>query len=395
MSNGETGLQFHGYLRKDGRVGTRNFLAVVIAGNCAASAARMVSQWFTPERLVRYPNVDGVIPVIHELGCGMEKSGEPMDLLRRTLGGTIRNPNVVGAVAMALGCERNNIYAFLEQERLEVGPALQSVVLQEVGGTARAVERGVAAIEAMLPWANETGRKHVALKNLCVGVQLEREIRGTKSHAAINAAADLLVAAGGTVMMSQTMDAAAELAGRATGASRQALDQRIHWWQSQLSPSTSAPAPVPERAAAVAVPAAGCPEYTGRAPVEAVIGYAHALPASGLVLMDSPANPAVCATGQIAAGATLLCAAAREANVYNAAAAPAMCMSGADNGLPGSSADLDLYFDADTLTKSSAEQLGSALLNRWIAHAGGVLTKGEEFGRAETEFAPWPIGVFA
>ncbi|OWT66175.1 UxaA family hydrolase [Candidimonas nitroreducens] len=389
MNKEASDLRFQGYLRKDGKVGTRNFLAVAIVGNCAASAARMVAQWFTPERLARYPNVDGVIPVIHELGCGMEKSGEPMNLLRRTLGGAIRNPNVAGAVVMALGCDRNNIYAFLEQEHLEVGPALQSVVLQEVGGTARAVERGVAAIEAMLPWANETSRRQVALEHLCVGVLLEREVRGSMSHAAINAAVDLLVAAGGTVVMSQTMDAATELAGRSTETSRQALEQRIHWWKSQLS------AAAPEHTATAATPAPGIPAYTGRAHVEDVVAYAHAVSGSGLILMDSPSNLAVCATGQIAAGATLLCASARGADVFNAAGAPAMCMSAADRSTPGLSADLDLYFDADALAVQSPEQLGSILLNQWIAHAGGEPTRGEEFGMAETGFAPWPIGVFA
>src|SRR5690606_25340070 len=146
---------FLGYLRADGRVGTRNLLGVIVVGNCAATAARLVADHFTDKTLSAYPNVDGVVPFIHELGCGMEKSGEPMDLLRRTLGGVIRNPNIAGIVVMALGCERNNIYAFLEQEGLESNPMLKTVVLQEVGGTAKAVAEGVAALEAMLPVANQ------------------------------------------------------------------------------------------------------------------------------------------------------------------------------------------------------------------------------------------------
>jgi altronate hydrolase len=149
---------FLGYLRPDGRAGTRNYIGVLVVGNCASTAARSVASWFTPDRLAGFANVDGVLPFVHELGCGMEKSGEPMDLLRRTLGGTIRNPNLAGAVVMALGCERNNIYAFLEQEGLETGDLLKTVVLQEVGGTTRGIEDGIVAVNAMLPLVNQSVR---------------------------------------------------------------------------------------------------------------------------------------------------------------------------------------------------------------------------------------------
>ncbi len=142
---------FMGIRRPDGAVGTRNYIGLFITVNCSATVARKVAAYFDEERLADYPNVDGVVAFVHEQGCGMELTGEPMDLLRRTLGGYIRHPNIAGAVVFGLGCERNNLPKFFEQESLDAGKMLQAVTMQHVGGTAAAIEAGKKAVREMLP----------------------------------------------------------------------------------------------------------------------------------------------------------------------------------------------------------------------------------------------------
>ena len=114
--------------------------------NCSATVARKLSRYFDAERLADYPNVDGVTAFIHHQGCGMEMTGEPMDLLRRTLSGYIRHPNIAGAVVLSLGCERNNVKSFMEQESLQAGKMLHVITMQETGGTMTAFEAGKAAL---------------------------------------------------------------------------------------------------------------------------------------------------------------------------------------------------------------------------------------------------------
>src|SRR5450830_668956 len=99
---------FQGIVREDGRVATRNYLGVFVVGNCGATVARKIANHFDLERLAAFPNIDGVVPFVHEIGCGMEMTGEPMNLLRRTIGGHIKQPNTAGGLLIALGCERNN-----------------------------------------------------------------------------------------------------------------------------------------------------------------------------------------------------------------------------------------------------------------------------------------------
>lgn len=110
--------QFNGYRRSDGRVGTRNSIGIFITVNCSATVARKIASHFTKERLSNFKNVDNVVAFVHEQGCGMELSGEPMALLRRTLAGYVNHPNIAGALVISLGCERNNLAAFLKSRSL-------------------------------------------------------------------------------------------------------------------------------------------------------------------------------------------------------------------------------------------------------------------------------------
>ena len=101
--NSSSERTFSGFKRIDGRVGTRNFIAVVSTVNCSATVVHEIASYFTPEKLINYPNVDGVAAFSHSTGCGMELSGEPMNLLNRTLGGYISHPNVASSLVVEIG----------------------------------------------------------------------------------------------------------------------------------------------------------------------------------------------------------------------------------------------------------------------------------------------------
>ncbi|MEL7153826.1 MAG: UxaA family hydrolase, partial [Pseudomonadota bacterium] len=100
---------FMGYRRPSGRVGTRNYIAVVTSVNCSATAARLISDHFTPDRLASYPNVDGVAAYVHGTGCGMAGDGEGFEALQRVMWGYARHPNHAGVLMVGLGCEMNQI----------------------------------------------------------------------------------------------------------------------------------------------------------------------------------------------------------------------------------------------------------------------------------------------
>jgi altronate hydrolase len=113
---------FMGIVRENGQVATRNFVGVLSTVNCSATVVHKIAEYFTPERLAEFPNVDGVVAFAHDTGCGMEMTGEPMDLLRRTMAGYARHANLASALIVGLGCERNQMKGLLKEQSLSANP---------------------------------------------------------------------------------------------------------------------------------------------------------------------------------------------------------------------------------------------------------------------------------
>ena len=113
---------FDGIVRADGRIATRNYVGILTSVNCSATVARAIADHFrrdtNPKALERFPNVDGVIALTHGAGCATDSAGEPLQVLRRTLGGYARHPNFASVLVVGLGCETNQISGLLEQEKL-------------------------------------------------------------------------------------------------------------------------------------------------------------------------------------------------------------------------------------------------------------------------------------
>ncbi|HMC15802.1 MAG TPA: UxaA family hydrolase, partial [Albitalea sp.] len=145
---------FQGIVRPDGRVATRNYIGVLTSVNCSATVARAIADRFRrdihPEALAPYPNVDGVVALTHGGGCATASDGEPLQLLRRTLGGYARHANFAAILVVGLGCETNQIAGLMEQEGLAAGTALHTFNLQETGGTAKTVAHGVELVQWLL-----------------------------------------------------------------------------------------------------------------------------------------------------------------------------------------------------------------------------------------------------
>ena len=396
---------FQGFVREDGRVGTRNFLGVIIASNCGATAARQAADWFDDERLAPFPNVDGVIPLIHAMGCGMEMTGEPMDLLRRTLSGVIRNPNMAGAVIVALGCERNNLKVFLEKEGLEAGDRLQTVTLQEVGGTRAAVEAAKAGIMAMLPTANAARRTTVPVSRLMLGLQTGAAdgLCGLSANPALGVAVDMLVAGGGTAILSETPDmllSGNAFAGRAASPEvAAALQERLDWWQEYGGGRETRLDGGLDRGGEHGGFASGLERAldglgkAGSAPIAAVHRYAERVSGPGLVFMDSPDHDPVSVTGQAASGATLIAMTTGLGTDFGSLPAPTVKIASntATYQRMADAIDVDAgpVLDGTETVEEAGERIFAAILR----HASGERTKGEIEGMGESGFAPWPIGV--
>src|SRR5216117_3970006 len=152
---------FDGYKREDGRVGTRNYVAIVSGVNCSASVSQFVKDKFRDVQR-DFPNIDGVLAVTHKSGCGTKLFGEDHLALQRVLAGYAKHPNVAAYILIGLGCEVNQAAVMVERQKMGVPghperkPFL--VNIQEAGGIRKTVERAVAEVAKLLPLANDVKR---------------------------------------------------------------------------------------------------------------------------------------------------------------------------------------------------------------------------------------------
>ncbi len=205
---------FNGIVRADGRIATRNYIGILTSVNCSATVARAIADHFrrdtNPRALERFPNVDGVIALTHGAGCATDSAGEPLQVLRRTLGGYARHPNFASVMVVGLGCETNQISGLIEQEKLGgaaySGPTLHSFNIQETGGTRKTVAHGIELVEWLLEEANKATRTPVPASHIMVGLQCGGSdgYSGISANPALGAAVDRLVRHGGTAILSET-----------------------------------------------------------------------------------------------------------------------------------------------------------------------------------------------
>src|SRR3989449_10280514 len=160
---------FDGYLREDGRVGTRNYVAIISGVNCSASVSQFVKDKFRDVSR-DYPNVDGVLAITHKSGCGTKLFGEDHLALQRVLAGYAKHPNVAAYILIGLGCEVNQAAVMVERQRMaapgypERKPFI--VTIQEAGGVRKTVERAAAEVAKLLPQANAARRTRQPVSEL-------------------------------------------------------------------------------------------------------------------------------------------------------------------------------------------------------------------------------------
>ena len=398
---------FRGIVRADGRVGTRNYIGVVATVNCSATVARRVADWFTEDRLADYPNIDGVVAFTHGLGCSMEMTGEPMAILRRTLGGYIRHPNIAGALVIGLGCERNPVSELFADERLEAGPMLQTLVMQDAGGTRKSIEAGIAAVREMLPAANRVTRRPVPASHITVGLQCGGSdgFSSITANPALGAAIDILVRHGGTGVLSET----AEIFGVEHTLTQRAvtkevgekLIERIRWWKEDYSvgKDTQINGKVTQGNNAggltnILEKSLGSSMKGGTGPLMAVYRYAEPISAKGMVFMDTPSFDPISATGQVAGGANLVAFTTGRGSCFGSVPAPTLKLATNTPMYARLEEDMDINCGEILDGAATIESMGQRIFESFLRIASGEKTKSEALGIGDNEFVPWPAGVF-
>jgi altronate hydrolase len=395
---------FMGYQRKNGKVGTRNYIAVIASVNCSATVVRAIANYFSPDRLAAYPHIDGVVALPHPLGCGMGASGEGMDILRRTLVGYARHPNFAGVLFVGLGCEQNQIAPIIDMVGAHEPGMLQKLVMQAEGGTTAAIKKGIAQVTAMLEQASACQREELPVSHLVVGLNCGGSdgYSGITANPALGGASDLLVAHGGTTILSETPEiyGAEHLLTRRAASPEIAskLIERIQWWKdyttrngNQMDNNPS----VGNKAGGLTTileKSLGAVAKGGTSTLNGVYLYAEPVEAKGFVFMDTPGYDPVSATGQAAGGAQIICFTTGRGSAFGCAGVPTIKLATNSALFERMRDDMDVNC-GDLISGVPMPEISQRIFDAIVRHASGEKVRSEELGYGNDEFLPWQVGA--
>src|SRR5216684_2037149 len=362
---------FDGIRRPDGRVATRNYIGILTSVNCSAHVAGMVADIFKKNPfthdnpLADFPNVDGVVALTHKTGCGMTQD-EPLTILRRTLGGYARHVNFSAVVVLGLGCEVNQIGGLMKEQKL--AGRLRELEIQEIGGTRKTVEAGVAFV---------------------------RE--------ALAAASDLLVRHGGTVILSETPETyGAEHLLTRRAVSREVGEKLValmRWWEEYTeregAEMNANPSPGNKAGGLTTIleKSLGAMAKAGSTNLVDVVNYAEAVTKKGFVFMDTPGYDPVAATGQVAGGANLVCFTTGRGSVFGCKPAPSIKLATNSPMFKRMEDDMDVNCGTILDGEETVQECGQRIFELMLKTASGAPTKSESFDFGGAEFAPWVLGA--
>lgn len=396
---------FMGYRRENGKVGTRNTIAILTSVNCSATAARKIAEHFSDEVLAAYPNIDGVTAYVHGTGCGMAGDGEGFEALQRVMWGYAKNPNIAGVLMVGLGCEMNQIDWLIEAYGLKPGPLFQTMNIQEVAGLRKTIEFGVAKVNSMLSIVNEFEREPCPVSGLVVALQCggSDAWSGITANPALGYACDLLVAQGGTGVLAETPEiyGAEHLLTRraATLDVGEKLIGLIQWWEDYTSRNKGSmdnnPSPGNKKGGLTTIleKSLGAAAKGGTSPLTGVYKYAEPIRVPGFAFMDSPGYDPASVTGQIASGCNVVCFTTGRGSAFGAKPSPSIKIATNSQMYERMSEDMDIDGGRVLSQGASIEEVGREIYQMILDVASGRPTKSEAQGLGDYEFVPWQIGA--
>ncbi len=375
---------FLGYRRRDGRVGVRNHVLVLASVQCANVVVDHIARRLPPL---------AIATVAHAWGCS--QIGADLAQTLRTLEGFALHPNVGAVLLVGLGCETlptAEIAAKLDA----AGIPHAYLVIQEEGGSRPTIERGTAIVKEFLAETSRAKRERVPLAELIVGVECggSDAWSGITANPAVGAASDLLVQAGGTVILSETPEfigAEHLLAERAVSPEvARRIVEAVKWHETgaaRMGVDMRGTQPTPGNIAggltSIEEKSLGAITKGGSTPVQEFVPYAVRPMQRGLVIMDTPGNDPESVTGMVAGGAQVVVFTTGRGTPTGCPIAPVIKV--ATNSAMYRRLHEDMDLDAGTIVEQNEPlpAVGQRIFDEIVAAANGKETAAERLGTHE------------
>lgn len=378
--------KFLGYRRENGTIGVRNLIAIIPSVFCSAKVAQRIAQ-----------NVPGAVHFSHPVGCS--QVGEDLDITAKTLIGIGRNPNFAGVVVVGLGCERFTPLE-LAQGIAPTGKMLETVVIQDVGDSIKAIEIGTRYARKMQQQASIERREEASVSELMIGLNCggSDTTSGLVANPALGIASDKLVAQGGSSILTELT----ELLGTEHILARRAINDKVAQdilrvignMEERLKRQTQNSSNEKRKhlistgnydggLSSVVEKSLGGMKKSGNAQFVEVFKSGDAPTKKGLLLMDGPGHDGEVTTGQVAAGAQIVCFPTGRGTPSGFPGVPVIKITGNPRTYQRMHENLDINAGTVITGDRSLQQVGEEIYQEILAVASGKLSKAEVLGHDE------------
>lgn len=374
--------QFWGYRRANGGVGVRNHVLVVSSIVCANTVAQRIAQ-----------GIKGVTLAVHQHGCG--QLGDDKAQTERTLVGFASNPNVAGVIVVGLGCEEVDAEALGDQIARR-GQEVAVLVIQKLGGTTKTIRHGRRVAKEMVSRAQSAAREPAAISELILGTECggSDALSGISANPALGIASDLLVQAGGTVLLAETPEmigAEHLLAARARDPMvAEAIQRIVDRWERlvlSLGVDLRAAQPSPGNKAGglttIEEKSLGCIHKAGTSTIEEVVGFAEKPTRRGLVIMDTTAQDVEQLTAMAAGGAQVVVFTTGRGNPVGCPILPVIKVVSNSDVFRRMRENIDINAGKVLTGRERLSDVGKRIFQDILQVASGKLTKAERLGHWE------------
>lgn len=441
------GKTFMGYYRSDGTVGTANYWLIVPLVFCenrnvdvirealleelgysrlkkynqfskklvelyksGASVEKILETEFRKEDETKlfnplFKNVDGVKFLNHEGGCG--ETRQDSQALCALLAGYITHPNVAGATILSLGCQNAQI-ALLQEEIEKKSPGFNKPIYfleqQKIGLETDMIAAALKQTFTGLMIADQCKREAAPVSKLCIGLECGGSdgFSGISVNPAIGYTSDLVVAAGGSVILSEFP----ELCGVEQELSDRCVDEKIAKRFMQLMKTYNeravaagsgfdmnpSPGNIKDGLITDAIKSAGAAKKGGTSPVTDVLDYTEKVTRPGLNLLCTPGGDVESTTAEVGSGANIVLFTTGLGTPTGNPIAPVIKLS-SNTALYKKMPDIiDINTGAIIEGEETIEQAGERILDYVIKVASGEV-KAKSVIHGQDDFIPWKRGV--
>ena len=375
-------MNFEGYRRQDEKAGTRNYVLVIPSVGCSQGTAQAIAH-----------GLKGVVDLPNMLGCG--QVGEDRMLVKKTLVGFGIHPNVFAVLIVGNGCEQLSC----EEIKKGIAPSgkrVEMIEIQDVGGTRKTIALGKRIVKEMCEEATKLNREPIPLSELILGTECGGAdyTSGLAANPAVGAACDMLVAEGGTVILSETPEligAEYLLARRARTPemAKQVLDA-VAWWEDKaiaagqnIREANPSPGNIAGGITTLEEKSLGCIYKAGTSPLEEVIPYASYPTKKGLVYMDTPASDIEQLAGMVAGGVQIILFTTGRGNPLGTPITPVVKISGNRDTYVKMRDNTDMDVSKILQGKETVGSAGKRVFEEVISVASGKVTKAEKLGQRD------------